>query len=93
MPALHEGLSSYPKVVPLSASFLRQGGVSYSGSPPSAWKAKGELDAVLSLSKEGVVLHRFYSPSSSSGRGGQGVMVAPVKNKVEFSWKTLLHAP
>jgi len=47
-------------------------GVSY-GSPPSAWKAKGEL--------EGVVVHYFLSLFSERRRGIKGDEVAPIRTK------------
>jgi hypothetical protein len=45
-----------------------------SGSPPSAWKAKGEL--------EGVVVNIFLFPFQQGGDKGDGI---PIKDKVGFS--------
>jgi len=83
MTALHKELLTYPRKGPGSVQPLGLGRV-ISGSPPSAWKAKGELDAVLSMPKEGVVVPLFLFPFLK-GRG-QG-MVVPLKANVEFSRK------
>jgi|GEM_PF-3230524 len=58
-----------------------------SGSPPSAWKAKGELDAVLSMPKEGIVVPYYLFPFQQAvlspdavGKGDKGDGI-PIKNK------------